>query len=967
VTVNFDSNLLVSYYQNKSGLAGSGGSSVSNGLGQAAAPKYAPTAPWAPNSGVLRANDLVKAALLGNRFINENAAKLDLEGASTDYRKLFALYQGLNALSGLADQAASKTVSSGDLARLQSTFSRGLAEVGGYADSLKLDQLRLTRGSTFLTDKTAVTVPSNGTDYITQTLFTGKSTDEVPAFQGAAAFNLSVKRLGVTSNISVDLSELGADSRTIGNVVNLINSKLQASGAATRFAVNRVTAPPRTIQAGGKAITLPAVGDAFALQVKGDSAEQLTFSAAPRTAVYVTTSAGNPDPDKNPKTTDAVIQNALLKIDPAGATTPDTRIQTGNFEGSVGAVHGSQTGPDGHLYVLADVTKTVNGQTINGKQDMAVLNYDSAGKLVYVRTLGADTTATGLSLAVSADGHVAVAGSVTGGLDGATNGPANSAAYSGKTDSFVTLLDSSGNEVWTDRRGSLQNDEATAVNFGADGVVYVAGRTQTAMPGVSAGGTGGWDSYLTSLSTTDKGAPRTLFTQQFGTTGNDLPAGIVVDGEQVTVASNENGAGVLRSFGVVQDQTRTTKTWASGMLTTTVETLTQGAVTNSTSTVVPTPGAPDATTSSIYASVATVTVGATRNLGDLQGGVLVGLKEDGGKLYVAGSTRNATLSISGVTQAHAGGMDAFAATLSTDLSSTAQDGLAYYGGAGDNTVSGMAVAAGRVYLTGSAGADLPGLTAVGTKDGYLAELNIATGAVLSSQRIGGKDGIATATSVAVDVTGASDLDKFGLPTGTLTYARSNLLVAATSARPGDQFQIRTKSGAAPTTITIDAKETLDTLKAKIRRATGFSAKVEVVSDGAAKSLKISPLNDSSTIEIMPGQGGKNVLTALGLPEGVVRNTKVVNGTSVSTAPGGTVYGLGLNLNINLSTPEGVKNAQTVVSAALSKIRSAYRDLLAAATPKSTTPAAGSGGPAPAYLRSQIANYQAGLNRLTGGA
>ena len=47
------------------------------------------------------------------------------------------------------------------------------------------------------------------------------------------------------------------------------------------------------------------------------------------------------------------------------------------------------------------------------------------------------------------------------------------------------------------------------------------------------------------------------------------------------------------------------------------------------------------------------------------------------------------------------------------------------------------------------------------------------------------------------------------------------------------------------------------------------------------------------------------------------------------------------------------------------IRDAYRQLEAAAKPQTTTSAAAS-GPVPAYMTSQIANYQAALDRLTGG-
>ena len=48
----------------------------------------------------------VKVALQGRKFINESGAKLDLPGASSDYRKLFALYSGLSTLMGVAEQSS---------------------------------------------------------------------------------------------------------------------------------------------------------------------------------------------------------------------------------------------------------------------------------------------------------------------------------------------------------------------------------------------------------------------------------------------------------------------------------------------------------------------------------------------------------------------------------------------------------------------------------------------------------------------------------------------------------------------------------------------------------------------------------------------------------------------------------------------------------------------------------------------
>ena len=57
-----------------------------------------------------------------------------------------------------------------------------------------------------------------------------------------------------------------------------------------------------------------------------------------------------------------------------------------------------------------------------------------------------------------------------------------------------------------------------------------------------------------------------------------------------------------------------------------------------------------------------------------------------------------------------------------------------------------------------------------------------------------------------------------------------------------------------------------------------------------------------------------------------------------------------------------------VAAAQGVIRKAYKDLVAAASPKTpeqTAAAAAASGKVPQYLQNQIANYQAAVSRLTG--
>jgi WD40 repeat protein len=916
VVVAFDSSLLLSYYQNREGVSGNGGGVTAGALSTKT--KYAPTPPWDPRAIAAPEPALVKQVLNGGKFINENAAQVDLAGASDDYRKLFALYQGLNSLSGLADSASGKAVSDHDKARYAAAFVRGLSETSAYVNNLNLDKVRLTEGTVGGTAKTGG-VATQPSAYTSKVLHAGSSADPVDAFQGAVAFTVTVKKGGVTTNVPVDLAEMGTQTRSMANVVNYLNGKLASAGAFTKFATARTPAAPSTIKVGNTTVKLPAGQDQWALTLKTDTSEQVTLSAPTNGAVYVTQLAGSTNPDNNIKTNDSDQVNQLLKFQTDGTAPPQPageanyvpgRLFSETLPPEVGAVHASAVASDGSLYVLADVTNTTDGQTIKGTQDVALSKYDSAGKLLFTRTLGAGVSATGLALSVSADGKVAVGGSVTGSL---TSG--ETAASQTTADSFVSLYDANGQETWTQRRGAVAEDQVNALTFGADGTVYVAGQTKSAMPG-SAGAIGGWDSYVSAVVTTAKGLPSTTFTTQFGSGGDDKVIGIAINGTSLVVAGNEGSHGVLRQFDVSAA------------------------------------GPPPQT--------------ATRDLGDLGGGSVLGVAFDGGQVVVGGSTRNGALNGGTVTSSASGDMDAFAARLSSDLSNQPSDAIAYYGGSGYDKATGFAVSGGKAWLTGQTTADLPGLAPVGTKDGFVVSLDVASGAVGYSTRFTAKDGLDAPTTIAVAPGGASILDQLGLPQGVVDASQSKLLIDNTALRPGDTFSVKTHEGGAAVKVTIAADETLDTLATKIQRAAGFAVTVSKSTVNGDRSLLLKPSTNSSTVELVAGPAGHDALASLGLTAGVIHRTLVVNGKSASADGKGNVYGLHLDSNINLNSADAIKKAQSELSDAMSNVRTAYKDLLAQATPQSAVAAAAPKGPVPAYLTNQIANYQAALNRLANG-
>ena len=365
--------------------------------------KSQPTAPWSTGAQATapKPDALVRAALGGRPFINEGAAQLDVKGASSDYRKLFAVYQALETLNALANRASTMGVGQTDLGLVQKRFASGLAEISNYVAKAGFEQIRLVQGTTSVTSKSTAAVPRDSSNSITGPIHEGSLLEPVAAFEGDTRFNITIKTpQGVgttTTSVPIDLAEMGATPRTMDNVLSFINGKLEAGGFQTRIGREQVKSTPQTVQVGGKPVTLPAGPDKWALAIRGTSTETVGFTAtATSDAVYVTQAAG------------AAGVSQILKFKSDGGTAPtptsgnvgetqwvDGRLSQEKLPDGVAAIRASAVGPDGSLWIVADVTSGGDNQPIKGVQDVALMKYDSAGRLVATRTLGAASTASG--------------------------------------------------------------------------------------------------------------------------------------------------------------------------------------------------------------------------------------------------------------------------------------------------------------------------------------------------------------------------------------------------------------------------------------------------------------------------------------------------------------------------------------------------------------------------------------------
>lgn len=889
--------------------APAGDTAVSGGAPRANRVKTQPTPPWDSSVKAAKPDAVVRAALSARQLVSVDPGRLDLPGASPDYRKLFALYQGLTSLTALATRIDQTGVGESEAARIRQRFSSGIAEVGNYLRTAGFEDVRMVQGVSSTSAKTSAGVPRDATRIVTRPVHDGDLAASVAGLEGPVVFNVTIGRVGGDVTVPIDLAGMGSQTRTLDNVITFVNERLTDAGVATRLGREKVNGEPRTIQLGTKTITLPAQADQWGLVLQGSSAETVRFSTSQTSdAVYVVQAAGTAGGDE------------LLKFQSDGGAAPEPLQpsgQTGWVAGrasqtalpkGVEAVRASAVAADGSLWMVADIEAAPGSQPLKGERDVALLKLDSTGRVVATRMLGASDEANGYAISIAADGRVAVAGSVTGDLE-----PGARVVDANLSDSFVTVFDAAGEELWTQRRGARAADEATAVSFGADGRVYVAGRSRSAMPGAS--GLGAWDGYLQGFSATQAHslAPFTaapVSISQFGTSGDDSVKAMTVEGSSIYTAGVESGRVVVRHYVPGGD------------------------------------GAPS--------------LSAVRDLGAASGDV-TGIAVTAGRVVLTGTTRNPALDIATVNRAHSGSSDAYVAVLEADLSPAAADRLTYVGGAGDDSVADMKLHGGKVWITGIA--DRPaGAPEDDPRQGYLTRLDPLTGTVEWTRTWAGADQQASPQSLAVASGGASVLDRLGLPQGMVSMGDSKALTAATALRPGDRFYVSPAEGSRRRAVTVEAGDTLQTLARKIEQASAGQLRVTVVTDalktGELESqssarmqrLSIVPRDDRAGAILTGGETGRDALAALGLSPGIV---------SPKASPGDIkTFAMALPQTLSLTGADQIKSSVEALRAAVRVVRDAYKALAPGASRPPVT------GAAPAYLTAQLANYQAALNRLT---
>jgi len=910
------SNLLGAWYGAQSAVALSRTTAVNTSASNAQSASQSRNSdvlpPWDARGEIVALDVLKRSALGDGVFFDKKLGDFADLDVGDDEKQLFAMYQGLRRLQALGAEAAEKSTLDTRRDFLDRRFQEGLDQLSGFFADLDLEGVSVLKGEELSKAESSLAISRGTSEYTTPIIHSGAFDAEVANFQGDISFIINVKKSGVDTPIAIDLANMGATPRTLDNVADHINTELEAAGMLSR--VERV-------KIGEKDENGIIPGDNFGFKIKGILTETVSFEpSAGNPAVYMAGVSGDREGAGGQLTKYVDIAGGgtaafMRRIEADGSVTESTVAVPGGEEGDTETrtstdsnplrILDSVQGPDGGLYMVGYAENGVAGQSIKGEQDLILMRYDTTGKQVWARTLGAAGSAEGASIALDGNGNVVVAGSVEGALGDTTQ--------LGGSDSLVSKFSADGVEQWTKRFGGNKDDSATAVSVGADGTIYVAGQTNAPLGGVT--NAGGTDGYVRAID----GDGNVVYTRAAGASaGTDRAQSIAQasDGGLI-IASEVEGRAVLTKYAAGDDGTGAA-VWSM-------------------------------------------------DLGDLEGGrigeVTVG---DDGAIYLAGSAGSAFAPSAPLT-ANSGGRDAFLMKI-TDGPTANVDFTTFLGSAEDNSASSVTVNNGVAYISGKTSGALPGQTQTGNRNAFVAGFDTTSGAVTFTQQLSGRGGLAEANAVVVDPTGDNSLDKLGFPTGEVRYADSRVITARSSVREGDHFYVSVDGGRKKK-ISIDADETMRSLTFKLNAVLVLDGASDVRRSSNGDMLRIKP-REGVKVELFAGDDGRDALSGLGLPEGSIIGKASLLDKEESTSDAPEIFAMELPASMSISSKEGAAKALEALSKAQSVIQRAYRDLTTDPALKALLegPQAGKrGGTAPAYLTAQVANYQAGLDRLLGGS
>lgn len=462
---------------------------------------------------------------------------------SGDVQTAFTAYKALEKLTVLATAAARSTTTATERASLQAAFAKGMADLQTYLGQAPADKVGLSFGQPTRHAGTVALSPSKTLSYTGTGILAARDAP-LPGLTGNETFKISLNKPGASETLTVDLSQT-AQPPTLDSVSNAINAAIatvpmrnpdgsvvldENGNAKPRWLVHFL--PDKSSGKWGFSVQAPNNTEQVSIEQIG--AGDALVVASGQTALNAPTATQILRFDDAAGAMTRVTENTIAAVDRAAterakltATAPAKGVTAAPVTVYANTVtQAITTDSAGYSYAVGTTNGDLQANRSSGTPDLFLTKLDSEGAIVWQRSLGATGAAQGAAVTVSANGDITVAGTVSGTFNGSS---------SSDGDMLVSRYTSQGEESFTTVIRSTGEDSARAIAVGADGSIYVAGKS---------GGNGG-DAFLARLNSTGKLQERR--TIDGGGSETVVALAIGKDGNLLAL-TNENGDAKLRSI-----------------------------------------------------------------------------------------------------------------------------------------------------------------------------------------------------------------------------------------------------------------------------------------------------------------------------------------------------------------------------------------------------------------------------------
>jgi hypothetical protein len=673
-------------------------------------------------------------------------------------------------------------------------------------------------------------------------------------------------------------------------------------------------------------------------------------------------------------TTDNIVKYVNQQLAASGLATRFKRVMTeGTILKSEDAFYGIQIDNAPNETVTLSSPQTAPALYVAATSGLTAATKDSAvdsqGRLLKLTDLDNPRSGFSETVAPSSGTTTAQANVVDANgnvyMVGNATGDFGNQLNAGDQDVYLTKVDSAGTVLWTRMLGSAGTASGASLALNPGGGVTVVGTTNADLT-PTAVANGNQDSFATRYDASGT----QVWTTQIQTLNKNQAAAVSVDASgNVYIGGQTTGAigkGQVKIGGsdayVIKLDNKGKVAYQQQFGTTGNDTVSATALTASGDLLVASVQNGQAILSKYTGGDATKPAVWQMSLGDLQnGGTISGLAVAGGKIYVSGSTQNGALNAP-VAKASSGGSDAFVFAATDNGTGVTADHVSYLGTSAIDKGGAVTVGPdGTVYLTGST---------TGTFAGQIRNAKDTNNMFVAALAADGS---------AKWVRQYGGLDGQSVGQGIAIDTQGSSVLDALGLPRGTLAASQSSDLLSATTLRpgdsfkVAVDSTMDrTFTITIDKGETLQSLVTKLNGqlwGAGKaSINYGSGGSALKIEVKAGVTAKLIAGPKDLDAlsrlGIAPGV-LSNTTGTDSTSGKQSFGLGLNARMDIASSTSAGAARAQLLNVLTAIQKAYQTTNTAKS--AATASTAQGGTASSYAQAQVANYGLALNILSGGS